>query len=753
MADEHELGIRLRANGVVETTKGIDLTGDAIDRLGQHADATAKRLPDMARGSREAASGATVLSGALREAANEATNLLPVPAAARTALLGLGGAFGIVATAALVAGAAYKQGLSEATEYRRAIVLTGNAAGVTAGQLADMARGVRESGAGTQGEAAALLAQLTASGQVARDHLLQVTQQALQLQQVGGVAVDTTIRNFVRLGEAPVKASVDLNKSTNFLTVSLYEQIRALEKQGRTSEAAALAQQALLDATKPRIDELTKHVGWVERGWLGVLSAVKSVKDAMLDLGREQTLQQQLDVVGQALALPVQRGRDPLQAEQRREALRQRQAELQEMQRLERRSADLQATQAAATRDAIAAREKEREKKPRPTRDPADRLDDSIQRRLALAQAELEAGDQLTQADRFRIELLRQIDEVQGKIGAKRAGELRTQVESTTQQMRSVEAQREEAKAREALQKQFAAERAAATNAAYAERETIEQRNAALAEETMAIGLSSEALQARRQALVDAAIADREAHLARIDGLPAYAEEAAVLRQQISLLQQRKGLQQEKFVAENRQKEKDENAKRQEDLANSISDGIMEGFRDGRSFAEIFRRELQAQFANTVLRPAVKFVVDGALAGGSGLLGDLLKGVGLFAGSKAMDTGYYGSPMGIVGGVDGLAGGGRAERGRMYEVNEEGPEVITVGRRSYLMMGAQDGNVTPNGGPAPAGSGGSGRTPITFAPVYHIDSRTDRAEVAMLVQRQSRQSQAELLEMMERGQV
>jgi phage-related minor tail protein len=744
---EEELGIRLRANGVVETTKGFDLTGDASDRLGNRLDNVSKKLPDMAKGSREAASGANVLSGALREAANEATAGLPVPAAMRTAVLGMGGAFGIAATAALVLGSAYVQGNQEASAYRSAIVLTGNAAGVTTGMLADMARGVRQLGAGTQSEAAALLARLTASGQVAREHLQQVTQQALQLQQVGGVAVDTTIRNFVRLGESPVKASVELNKTTNFLTVSLYEQIRALEKQGRASEAAALAQHALLDATKPRIEELVKQVGWVEQGWLGVLGAVKSVKDALLDLGREQTLQQQLDAVNQALSLPVQRGRDPLQAEQRREALRQRQAELQELQRLERRSTDLQAAQAAATRDAIAAREKERDKKPGP--DPADRLEDSIQRRLALAQAELAAGDQLSQADRFRIELLREIDEVQGKIGQRRAEQLRSEVESTTRQMRAVEAQREELKAREQLERQFAAERDAATKAAYAERERMEQRNAALADETAAVGMSSEGLQARRQAQTDAEIADRSAPVARIDGRPAYAEEATALRQQIDLLERRKGLQQDKYVVETRQKELEENKQRQEGLADSITDGIMEGFRDGATYAEIFRRELQAQFANLVLRPSIQYLVDQAWDGGNGgpvggLLG--LLGVNLGGGGSIASSVGYGIPMGVP-----LAKGGRAERGSLHPINEVGPEVISVGNRSYLMMGAQDGQVTPaaRGG---GSSGGGGRSVVQNVSI-RIDGTADRAETVALIQRAMQQSKAELVEMMDRNQV
>ena len=34
--------------------------------------------------------------------------------------------------------------------------------------------------------------------------------------------------------------------------------------------------------------------------------------------------------------------------------------------------------------------------------------------------------------------------------------------------------------------------------------------------------------------------------------------------------------------------------------------------------------------------------------------------------------------------------------GKLYEVNERGPELLNVGSRTMLMMGSQGGSVTPN---------------------------------------------------------
>lgn len=44
------------------------------------------------------------------------------------------------------------------------------------------------------------------------------------------------------------------------------------------------------------------------------------------------------------------------------------------------------------------------------------------------------------------------------------------------------------------------------------------------------------------------------------------------------------------------------------------------------------------------------------------------------------------------------ADGGPVSAGRLYQVNERGPELLNVGNRQFLMMGNQGGTVTPNGG-------------------------------------------------------
>lgn len=57
--------------------------------------------------------------------------------------------------------------------------------------------------------------------------------------------------------------------------------------------------------------------------------------------------------------------------------------------------------------------------------------------------------------------------------------------------------------------------------------------------------------------------------------------------------------------------------------------------------------------------------------------------------------GTVGSWLGALWG-GGKASGGYVGAGKLYEVNERGPELLSVRGRDYLMMGASGGMVTPN---------------------------------------------------------
>lgn len=208
-------------------------------------------------------------------------------------ILGLVNPFTLAAGAVGVLSLAYYQGSKEADAYAKSIIMTGNAAGTTVGQLAAMAQELDGKGF-TESAAAAALAQVAASGNVARDSIAKVAEVALRLEKDAGIPIADTVKAFDELGKSPVEASLKLTEQHRYLTAEIYQQIKALQDQGRELEAATLAQDTYANAMKQRSDQMVERLGLIERAWRGIKGAAKEAWDAMLDIGREKTLEQKI---------------------------------------------------------------------------------------------------------------------------------------------------------------------------------------------------------------------------------------------------------------------------------------------------------------------------------------------------------------------------------------------------------------------------------------------------------------------------
>jgi len=215
--------------------------------------------------------------------------------------LGLINPITIAAAAAAALGYAYYKGSGEADEFNKQLILTGRIAGVTSEQLMDQARAVGLV-SGTQGEAAEVLAQLVGTGRVARDSLHAAGTAIIGFSKASGAEVKNLVKEFAELGKSPSESIYKLNEQYNFLTATTYQQIVALEQQGRKEDAAALAQKSYADAIRVRTEELTKTLGYMERAWKGVAGAASGAWDAIKDVGRPDTTSEQIKALEEKLA-------------------------------------------------------------------------------------------------------------------------------------------------------------------------------------------------------------------------------------------------------------------------------------------------------------------------------------------------------------------------------------------------------------------------------------------------------------------
>lgn len=214
---------------------------------------------------------------------------------------GLVNPFTLAAVAVGALALAYKQGSDEQTAFAKSLITTGNAAGTTTNELAGMAKSISAT-TGTTSQAADALNLFVASGKFAQDQLQGLATAAVAWESATGKAVSETVAEFSKLADNPVKASQELNEQYHFLTAAVYEQISALQEQGRTDEAARAAQSAYADALSDRAQKVKESLGTIETAWNAVKDAAKGAWDAALNIGREATLDERIQQLKQRLA-------------------------------------------------------------------------------------------------------------------------------------------------------------------------------------------------------------------------------------------------------------------------------------------------------------------------------------------------------------------------------------------------------------------------------------------------------------------
>lgn len=193
-------------------------------------------------------------------------------------LAAAGGAVAVV-TAGMV------KGYKEIRAYDEALISTGGSAGKTAGQLADMGDQIGAA-TGRYGDADAALLQLAQSGKVAGDSLDEAASAAVNLAKLTGDSIEATTDKVIELADAPTKTLLKLNDQYHFLTVKIYEQVKALEDQGRAEDAARLAIEEFARIHEQRVLEAEARAGYLERAWKAVGETVAGVWDDIKSLGR-----------------------------------------------------------------------------------------------------------------------------------------------------------------------------------------------------------------------------------------------------------------------------------------------------------------------------------------------------------------------------------------------------------------------------------------------------------------------------------
>lgn len=197
-------------------------------------------------------------------------------------------AVGIGLAAVVIGGFAVAtlQGYREMQGYERALIASGNAAATTAGRIAVIQDSVGAA-TGEYADAEVALTALSASGKVAGDTLELAASAAVNLSQLTGESVEATTQKVIALAAAPAAQLIELNQQYRFLSVEVYQHVRALEAQGRAQDAARLAIEHFARVGEQRMQEATARAGSLERAWIALGKIIGGVWNTIKNIGRD----------------------------------------------------------------------------------------------------------------------------------------------------------------------------------------------------------------------------------------------------------------------------------------------------------------------------------------------------------------------------------------------------------------------------------------------------------------------------------
>ncbi len=235
------------------------------------------------------------------------------------ARIAMGGLVGIVAAAGIAAVSA----MNDQDEFNRSLQKTGNYAGVTSGELEQMAQ---QGGQlrGNYSQVRDILNGLVSSGRFTGETLTSVAQAATLMAELSGDSADQVVSNFLKMSDSATTWAANTNQQYHFLDLETYQRIQSLEDQGRKEEAIEVASQAFKKASEERLRTMEQQLNRAARAWNNVKIAATGAWESFKDkaggaLGLDAPADELTDKIKELEAKIAAAGSDTVVAMQPRE--------------------------------------------------------------------------------------------------------------------------------------------------------------------------------------------------------------------------------------------------------------------------------------------------------------------------------------------------------------------------------------------------------------------------------------------------
>ena len=228
--------------------------------------------------------------------ANVTGKLPPLFSAATLSVVGfIGAVYGIAKVLSSVS--------SEQETFKKSLILTGNYAGTTASNLEAMSQKIGSIGH-NYSETRENIAQLTQQGQLSAKSIENIGTAAAYMSALTGQSSKEAISSFNNIQNSVTEWAYETNKQYHWMDLATYQRIAALEAQGDTEEAIAIATGKYADVLKTRAEEMKDLLNWLESAWIrfknGVSDLGNSIKQELkFSLGLA-TLDEEIKKIEQA---------------------------------------------------------------------------------------------------------------------------------------------------------------------------------------------------------------------------------------------------------------------------------------------------------------------------------------------------------------------------------------------------------------------------------------------------------------------
>lgn len=678
------LGIVLALDGSLETTNGLKLSSDAANELGRELDALNAKTGGAAQGQKAVAEASKAAGSAAAESAKGVGQLaselargdfkgaamnvgeLALSSQMLTGtMVGVAGLVGAVTVGlGAMAYAAY-EGAEEERKLNDTLILTGNYAGMVAGQLDTMASSLARNVKSSVSDSRAQLEGLNATGKFTVMSLEEVAAAAQLEARFTGQTADQVTRHFARMGDGVADWAAKANSSYHFLSIETFRYIKQLEEQDRVQDAMRVTSEAL---SRHLGGDLTNNLGTLQKAWKGVSDWAKDAWTAMMGLGKTETTQEKIDSITARLnALATRKTTGRVTGDQRAQMIAAMESERSMLESDLRQERQLAARRSEAAQLTQLQIDKEQEKKKKKTGKSAAEKEDDAQNRLIAETAGLSPTfaadwDRLTEIQRRNGLTVEWLTEAQGKLLAKQPA-IRTEAQHQATALRELTQLRE--RANRNMERDFANQEK--------ELESMIKTNEGLREQAQQVGLTKVQLGNLKAERLDGLIAQERENLIVAESNDAGERQLELMRRKISLLEQQRGLTQNLTArtaeADKTKAAEDASKKFGEDVRRDLKDGIIRGFEAGKSpmkafgdtLGNIVKERLLSSFADSLLNgfePLLKQILGRIQlpgmggGGGGGGLGGIFNSI--FGGGGGADI----IPQGVAASAAEFGGGG-----------------------------------------------------------------------------------------------